>query len=75
MISMESRKVFFFMIVSTNLASHIYWLQAVLFHLPLYLFHTKNLLLFALSAGAVEYTDCTSAEGWDPSPRVSRIWH
>ena len=23
---------------------------------------------FAQSAGAVEYTDCTSAEGWDPPP-------
>ena len=26
---------------------------------------------FAQSAGAVEYTDCTSAEGKDPSLRVS----
>ena len=25
----------------------------------------------AQSAGAVEYTDCTSAEGWDPPQWVS----
>ena len=30
----------------------------------------------AQSVGAVEYTDCFSAEGLDPPPkRVSRIWH
>ena len=28
-----------------------------------FLFHLKLSLLFAQSAGAVEYTDCSSAEG------------
>ena len=29
----------------------------------------------AQSAGAIEYTDCTSAEGLDPPHLVSLIWH
>ena len=32
-------------------------------------------LLFAQSAGAVEYTNCFSGEGWDSPQRVSWIWH
>ena len=32
-------------------------------------------LLIAQSTGAVEYTDCTSAEGLAPPPWVSCIWH
>ena len=36
----------------------------------------KNpLILFAHSAGAVEYTDCTPAEDYLPRPRVFWIWH
>ena len=31
--------------------------------------------IIAQSAGAVEYTDCTSAEGQDPHQWVSWIWH
>ena len=29
----------------------------------------------AQSAGAVEYTDCFSAEGQDPPQRESWLWH
>ena len=33
-------------------------------------------LHIAQSAGTVEYTDCTSAEGYDPPPLTSvRVWH
>ena len=38
-------------------------------------FYLIQIICLAQSAGAIEYTDCFSAEGQDPLQRVSWVWH